>query len=256
VKRTPRRPGASSRSRGTRGAVVLCTLLACVPCIRAADGASAPASAASADEGLGAPSEAERLLFMAPALSGVHEPRTLSYDYVADEAGRHLSDRVSLTLTKQVSGRCCTSHVDYRSGPAAIALPDLDEPQGNPVLMYFLEDQVRSLEHATKGQSSHFRRRIRQALAAEAQVKDTSVRWEGKDVPAREIRIAPFLNDPYRPRFEREAHTEFDFVLSDAVPGGLVRLSSTLPADKPGDPPQAQRTLSIVDPQPAPPARK
>jgi hypothetical protein len=220
------------------------------------DAPAAVSQASAADEGLGPPSEAEKMLFLSPQLKGIHEPVTLAYDYEADEAGKHTADHASLVMSKSAGGACCSTHTDYRSGAAAIARPDLDDPGTNPVLLYFLVDQIQSLAHATHGQMAHFQRRIRQALADEAQIKDVTVRWAGKDVPARAIHIAPFVNDPYRVRFEHEARTEYDFVLSDAVPGSVVRLSSTLPAEKAGDPPQAQRTLSIVDPTPAAPARK
>jgi hypothetical protein len=90
---------------------------------------------------------------------------------------------------------------------------------------------------------------MRQALASDAIVRDTTVRWGGKDVPAREVRVAPFVNDPYRARFEHEAKTEYTFVLSDAVPGAVVRLEAALPAE--ADKGGAQRTLAIADPQPA-----
>lgn len=249
------------RARTARAAVSAAWLLAvgAIPGASAAEAdaaASEPSQAAPAEEGLGPPSEAEKLMFLSPQLAGVHEPTTIAYDYEADEAGKHVADRASLVMSRTPGGACCATHTEYRSGAAAIARPDMDDPKTNPVLLYFLVDQIQSLTHATHGQMLHFQRRIRQALADEAQIKDVTVRWEGKDVPARAIHIAPFINDPYRVRFEHEAHTEYDFVLSDAVPGGVVRLSSTLPADKAGDPPLAQRTLSIVDPKPAAPARK
>jgi hypothetical protein len=221
--------------------------------------ASTPAAAepsASASE-LGPPSEAERLLFMQPQLASIHEPRTIAYDYVSEgENAPRATDHATLTLTTAANGRCCTAHTDYLSGPMAVNLPDLDEPQSNPVLLHFLESEVRLLERATKGQSAHFRRRIRLALAGDATVADTTVHWNGHDVAARSIHIAPFLTDPYRPRFEREAKTEYTFVLSDAVPGGLVRLTATIPGDPPANVPLARRSLAIADPQPAAPARK
>jgi hypothetical protein len=215
--------------------------------------ASAPASAASAAGELGAPSAAEKLLFVHPHLASIHEPRSLRYDYVAEAASApRTTDHATLELRAGAGGRCCASHIDFLSGPNAIVLPDLDEPQGNPILLYFLESEVRLLERTTHGQAAHFRRRIRQALADAATVQDTTVRWSGKDVPAQVVRIAPFLTDPYRPRFEREATTEYAFVLSDAVPGGLVRLSATVPAAAASATPQAQRSLALADPQPQP----
>jgi len=219
---------------------------------QAASGPAADASGAKGDPA-GGPSAAERLLFLQPHLATIREPRTLTYDYVAEggPAGR-VDDHATLALVGRKDGKCCGTHVDFLSGTSAVNLPDLDEPQSNPILMYFLESEVRLLERTTHGQSAHFRRVIRQALASDATVRDTTVRWGGKDLPAQEVHVAPFVNDPYRARFEREARTEYTFVLSDAVPGGVVRLAAMLPAA--GEARGAQRTLAIADPQPAAPA--
>jgi len=70
------------------------------------------------------------------------------------------------------------------------------------------------------------------------------------------VHVAPFLNDPYRARFEREALTEYTVVLAEAVPGGIVRMSALVPAGAASDAAKSERTLSIADPQPAEPARK
>jgi hypothetical protein len=228
---------------------------AAVTAAASAPAASEPAPAPSASE-LGAPSEAERLLFMQPQLASIHEPRTIVYDYVSEgENAPRTTERTTLTLKPGPGGRCCSVHTDFLSGAMAVNLPDLDEPQGNPMVMHFLESEVRLLERKTKGQSAHFRRRIRQALADDATVSDTTVRWNGRDVPARSIHVAPFQTDPYRARFEREAKTEYTFVLSEGVPGGLVRMIATIPGAKTGDAPLERRSLSIADPQSAVPAK-
>jgi hypothetical protein len=86
-------------------------------------------------------------------------------------------------------------------------------------------------------------------------VTATRVRWNGKDVPARAVRVAPFVDDPYRARFEREAATEYVFVLSDEVPGGVAALSATLPDPGASAVPLERRRLVLEDPQPAPPAK-
>jgi hypothetical protein len=238
-------------------AAAAATVLACAAGAGAAATRAEPASASAASgasgasgDTAGAPSAAEQLLFLHPRLAAIREPRTLAYDYVAEGGpAPRVADRATLALVARKDGRCCGTHVDFLSGANTVNLPDLDDPQGNPVLMYFLESEVRLLERTTHGQSSHFRRVIRQALASDATVRDTTVRWGDRDVPAQEVRVAPFLNDPYRARFEHEAKTEYTFVFSDAVPGGIVRLAAAVPAE--GDAHGARRTLAIADPQPA-----
>jgi hypothetical protein len=201
-------------------------------------------------------SEAERLLFTHPHLATVREARTLTYAYTEQAAGAASApERATLAVRRRADGGCCAVHGEYLAGAMAVHLPDFDDAAANPIVLYFLEAEVRRLQRTTSGQAAHFRRQIRMALATDAHVLDATVRWNGQDVPARAVRVAPFLGDPYRPRFEREATTEYEFLLSDGVPGGVAALSATLPDAGASARPLERRRLVLEDPQPAPPAK-
>ena len=195
-----------------------------------------------------APSEAERLVFQHEHLGTNRQPRVLRYAYVAEAAGKpKITDRAVLTLDKDAAGQCCQVHGDYLSGAMTVNLPDIPDARANPVLLYFLEGEVRLLERTTAGQAAHFRRRIRQALADTATVSDTTVQWGGRSVPAKAVRVVPYVDDPYRARFEAQAATEYSFVLADAVPGGVYAVSATVPAKDSSAGPLARRSLTIEE---------
>jgi hypothetical protein len=218
--------------------------------------AAAPASAPASGSAGEVISAAEQWLFMHPHMATTPGPRTLAYSYAAQAtAGPEATDKATLALLRRGDGSCCTLHGDYLTGPMAVHLPDLDAASSNPILLYFLEGEVRLMERTTHGQSAHFRRQIRQSLATSATVGDTTVSWNGGAVRAHVIHVAPFLDDPFRSRFEREAKTEYAFVLSDDVPGGVVAMSATLPGASAADPPLARRSLTLDDPTPAKPAQ-
>ena len=215
--------------------------------------APAQAEAASSAEPV---SEAERLLFMHPHLATVRTPTTLSYAWSAQTAASAgPPDRATLALRPRADGSCCSVHGEYLSGAMAVTLPDFDDATANPILLYFLESEVRRLQRTTKGQSAHFRRQIRMALATDAHVADATVHWNGRDLPGHAVRVAPFVDDPYRARFEREATTEYVFLLSDEVPGGVAALSATLPDASATNAPLERRLLVLEDPQPATPVK-
>jgi len=222
------------------------------PRIALAPADAAPVSA-TAGESISA---AERLLFTHPHLATVHAPRSLSYAYsVQVAAATRPPDRATLALRPRADGACCSVHGEYLAGEMAVHLPDFDDATANPILLYFLEGEVRLLQRTTNGQSAHFRRQIRMALATNARVADATVRWNGQDVPGHAVRITPFLDDPYRARFEREAATEYLFLLSDEVPGGVAAMSATVPDAGGTNTPLERRRLVLEDPQPAPPAK-
>jgi hypothetical protein len=213
-------------------------LLAAALPLAAAQQPLAPAAA-------GAPSEAERLLFQQAHLSNIHGPRVLRYRYVEEAEGQPgASDRAVLTLAPDAAGRCCDAHADYLSGAKAVQLPDIPAARANPVLLHFLEGEVRWLQQATRGQAAHFRRRMRLALASEATITEATIRWGAASVPARSVRIAPFVTDPYRGRFPAHAATEYVFVFSDAVPGGVYQMGAAVPGSA------ARRTLTLEESNP------
>jgi hypothetical protein len=197
------------------------------------------------------PSEAERLVFLHDHLAGSRKPQSLRYRYVDEAQGKaSVSGQAVLTLSAPAGGHCCDVHGDYLSGASAVNLPDIPDAHANPVLLYFLEGEVRRLQRTTQGQAAHFRHKMRQSLADTATVTEGSIRWAGTDVTARTVRVAPFLDDPYRARFSEQATTEYAFVLSDAVPGGVYQMSATLPATTAGGAPLARRTLTIEETKP------
>jgi hypothetical protein len=187
-------------------------------------------------------SEAERLLFMQTHLANIEPPRTLRYRYVFDGGAEgRIVDKATLELTRGPDGRCCATHADYLSGERALKLPDLPDARANPMLLYFLEHQVRRLQVRTRGSAAHFRRRVRLALADAATVTAGTLGWNNAEVPARTVRIAPYVDDPYRDRFAVEARTEYAFIVSDAVPGVIYQMRAIVP----GSPPVRDETLTL-----------
>ncbi len=172
-------------------------------------------------------SDAERALFMTSHLAKLEPPTTLRYGFRKSgslEPG--FDDKVSLVLTPQPDGRCCAARVRFLEGSRRLALPDLESAQGNPVILYFLERDVREMNRLTKGQASYFRKRIRMAVFQGATVRETTVPYAGKTIAAREIVVAPYADDPLRVRFEKLAGKQYVFTLSDAVPGGVYAIRS------------------------------
>jgi hypothetical protein len=196
-------------------------------------------------------SEAEKLLFMQPHLARIEAPRTLRYRYVREGGGEaRFEDDVTMAFARTADGSCCAVHGTYLSGARTVTLPDVDQARANPLLLYFLEHQVRDLQRRTGGTANHFRQRIRLALADAATVSATTIRPADRELAARTVRIAPFLDDPYRARFERDAATEYSFVLSDAVPGVFYQLRAALPDGG------TMQTLTLVDETERPPDRR
>ena len=191
-------------------------------------------------------SASERLLFVNDQLGNVKAPATLRYRFSKRgtlEPG--YDDQVALALETGADGRCCATHTDFFSAARQIQLPDLPAAEGNPVILHFLEREVREMQRLTKGSQSHFRKRIRMAIFNAATVQPVTLRLRGREIAGQEVRITPFVDDPNRPRYEALARKEYRFVVSDAVPGGLYAIRTRVAAADAGAAPLLVEELTI-----------
>ena len=174
-------------------------------------------------------SAAEQALFMDSPLAKLRPPLTLRYGYrktgTLEEA---FDDTVDVMLSAQADGSCCAAHAQFFRGARAVRQPDVESAQGNPAILYFLERDIREMERLTKGKANYFRKRIRMAVYQAASIRELTLPYRGALVPVREISIAPYLDDPNRPRYEKLANKRYLFLLSQAVPGGLYAIRTRI----------------------------
>ena len=189
------------------------------------------------------------MVFVDPQLRNVKPPTTLRYNFArSGSLEPALNDDVRIELRARPDGGCCAAEGRFLSGQHAVALPPIDDAQSNPVILFFLEHDVRDMQRRTRGQTAHFRRRIRLALADNARVSDVTVRHAGRDWPAKEVRITPYLDDPARARFERYAGKEYVFVLAPGVPGGVAQLRTRVSGEGPAaNAPLIEETITLAE---------
>ena len=170
-------------------------------------------------------SAAERLLFMSSQLRNVKAPATLGYSFrKSGSMEEGFTDKVGVALSPSPDGSCCLGKGSFLTGARALQMPELEGGEGNPVTMYFLERDVREMQRLTKGSQNYFRKRIRMAIYNAATVRDVSLSYKGKPVGGKEITIAPYADDPNGQRFEKLVGKQYQFLLSDAVPGGVYSI--------------------------------
>jgi len=198
-------------------------------------------------------SVAENYLFLANHLGNLPPDAVLRYAYSKTgtlEARR--ADSVKLTLSSGTAGSGREVRVDYLTGDQRFELPVMHEANGNPVILFFLERDVREMQRLTGGQSAYFRKRVRMALAEAAEVRPVTVEFAGREVAGQEITVHPYQDDPLRKRFERLADKSYTFTLSDQVPGMLYRMQTLVRGPAAGDatPPLIEETISLVRTEP------
>ncbi len=156
-------------------------------------------------------------------LANLPDKAAVSYDYAkTGTLEPAFEDRVKLQVEKTAGGR--RTHVDYLSGKEALVLPDIDGASGNPVILSFLERDVREMERRTGGKSNYFRKRVRLALAENAQIEPVTMDVQGRQVEAVRISIRPYQNDPMQARFPAFTGKIYTFTISKQVPGMVYEM--------------------------------
>lgn len=234
-------------NRLAAAALALTSLIAFTPVqAQGVPAGSPPEAAGSSEEGKKDFSAAERLLLMSDQLKGLKAGTALAYRYQHQgEGDEAFDDRAKLVLVKRKDGTCCSASGEFLSGARQLQLPDIERPVGNPLLLNFLERDIRQMNKITKGSASYFRKRIRMALYEAATLRDVQVSYKGKPVAAREIILTPYVNDPNEARFPQYVLRSYRFVLSELVPGHLVSLQTLTPGAKPDAAPLTDDQLTL-----------
>jgi hypothetical protein len=171
----------------------------------------------------------EKLLFLSKHFEDTKESK-LTYTYRHEgEDPEAFSDEVSLDILQHHPDGTVSVTAHFLTGPRLLSLPTLEQAEGNPVILGFLERDIQQMKRVTGGSTGYFRRRIRLALAApDLPVTDIKVKYDGREVAAQKITIHPYEKDPLRERFGKYADKAYIFVLSDAVPGSLYSMYTTI----------------------------
>ena len=180
-------------------------------------------------------SPAEEQLFLSNQLGSLPDSTVLSYAYAKTgslEAPREDSVHVTIAPASPGAGRQVS--VDYLSGTQRFELPPMGAANGNPVILFFLERDVREMQRLTGGQAAYFRKRVRMALADAAEVRPVTFEFGGHAVPGEQITVHPYRDDPLRKRFQRLAEKAYVFTLSEQVPGRIYRMEAVIEAPEAG----------------------
>lgn len=172
-------------------------------------------------------SDAETRLFLTEHLKNVSVKTALEYKFErTGSLERNFEDKVVVGITPSPKGKAV--HVEFLSGQNRFNMQDVEGATGNPVLLSFLEREIKEMNRLTKGPVNYFRQTIRKALASGAEVKPVAFKLNGKDLSGWQIMVAPYENDQARARFERFSNKAYVFTLSEQVPGGVYQLRSIM----------------------------
>ena len=175
---------------------------------------------------------AQIALFESDHLAEIKSPTTL--DYTFQHAGSDpYEDSIALVVSRVHDDGSKDISVEFLTGEHRMELSPVTRFHGNPLIMYFLEWDVRGMHKATGGSALYFRNRIREGFVDQAEMADASITLDGRPEPATAITLQPFRHDPGIERYAAFRDKSYRFVLSQTVPGRVYEIEAALPADGP-----------------------
>lgn len=199
-------------------------------------------------------SDAERLLWLTDQLGSIKSPMTLRYEFHrVSQLDDGFDDTVELEIVDVKPDGMKSARVEFFTGDRNQDVPPNENTNGNPLLAVYLQGDVYEMDRLTDGNWRYFHRKIKKALAESAEIADTEVEFEGERVPAKVVRIAPYVYDEKRDQFDEYADKTYEFIVSDGIPGYLYQIKTSIPG-KPGPggaaEPLVEETLKLVGAEP------
>ncbi len=184
-------------------------------------------------------SRVQSLLFDNPYLTQLALPSSLTYTYnhrTSEEKrfGKAFTDTISIDVAQDTEHANSVS-LRIFTGPRERRLGPHHAMKGNPIIMIFLEHDLWETKHQVGGVPVYYRNKIRKALREAAQVSKIQSEFGGKLVPAHRVTITPFKDEKDNHRLREFLNKSYEFTVSDAVPGGYLKVRSIVPdGDTPG----------------------
>ena len=172
-------------------------------------------------------SASESLLFLDKHMGGVRLPGRLHYALTSEGSLNSAPESIDLTLELRQRARAVEAALILPKG--RVALPIEGPLDANPIIPWFLDRDVATMERLTGGQRRHFQRRLRFALAAASAPQAVVVQHAGRDWPAQRVTVQPYLDDPMKPRYAKLAAKRYVFTLVPRLAGQLLAIETVIP---------------------------
>ena len=212
--------------------------------------ARADAPDARAPGASGAYSEAQVLLFNTPHLRNIAEESRLHYEVAqTGSLAQTLTDQIVLSITAINEHGGKDIKPQFLSGKNERKFPAVQGFRGNALLLYFLEWDIEKLQgnrtmNMHRIHRQYFQSMVRNAFSTRARVEDGIISFSGRQLKAKNIHLRPMSALKADPKYAHIWNKQYEFVLAD-VPGGIYRIVTRIPGDKPDDPPKEHMEITF-----------
>ncbi len=206
---------------------VYAILLFCIT-LAFADTHTSEEQKAQADGGY---SQAQELLFSTPHLDNIKNEAALYYDFNQHGANTiSFNDEIILTITGISERGGKNVEVSFLSGENNRPYSDIKDFNSNPLLMFFLQWDVEKMDSGSVVTHHYFRHLLRQAFLTNADSEEIKIDFQGRSETAYKVFFQPLVEQQDDDNYKDYPQKYYEFVISDAVPGGVYSISTLIPS--------------------------
>jgi len=176
----------------------------------------------------------QMLIFAKPHLANIESEVTLHYGF--EQSGsqtNNLQDAIVLDITgvSEIGGK--NIEVSFLSGENNRPYRKRVGFRSNPLLMFFLQWDVEKMDDESNISHHYFRSVMRDAFLTDIASEEIEIKLDERNVKAHKIFFTPFQKHQGDIRYKYLPQKYYEFILSDAVPGGIYSISTLIPDPKP-----------------------
>ncbi len=188
-----------------------------------------------AQEDDGGYSKEQLLLFGTPHLENIQSKASLHYDFRQHGSQvEAIDDHVILEITdlSESGGKNVETAFLSDARDRTYAVEDF---QGNPLIMFFLEWDVTRMNRESEVSRHHFRHLVRQAFLTDADSEEVTFTHDGRNVKGHRVFFEPLAGRKGDARYKGYPAKRYEFVVADDIPGGLYSIATRVPGALPQD---------------------
>jgi hypothetical protein len=172
-----------------------------------------------------------QVLFESPHIASVPAGTKLVYTFVRNPSnekvlGIGFTDSITLTIDSDgLPGKKNVS-VQVYTGDRARHLENINNMDGNPVLLVYLDGAVEHFRQLAGGDFAYLKNRFSQFLGNGATIAPVKITYKGQEVDGYRVTATPYSNDPAKKKMNGYENATFTIALSDKIPGYLAKMVS------------------------------
>ncbi len=188
------------------------------------------------------PTSIQAALFDKPHLNSAAAGTKLIYNFERKSPqpkllGRNFKSVIEVDVTKVNENGTRDTIVQIFRGELERDPRNITGVTANPVLVFFLDRAVSGFSRVAGGSGAYHKNRFRIAMRTEGGVVPAKFEYKGKEVNGYKLAIRPFTGDRKNiDKMKGYENAQFDFLMSDEVPGYFAAFKSHYSSPKPGSP--------------------